>query len=402
MRISKYITIVLVLTLAAAGWLGWSIKSYTSENAVLAATEGEMKKEWIRYQMATFWGTRNYGFGCIINADKDYYGVRNTPEESYKIVDKKGNLLKDLEEYGIDMIYSEDIVNGETGRYLAAIDRVTEDYRFYFIDRETLDVYETGCSWLSFHESGEYYLASQMVGYNINTLTAKHCTGTVLYESEYPMALTSDRGYVIEQLYYNDDWLAERTGMTLEELGDADLFDELEPEYMEGNSRLVELETGKIIYTAKAGETIKNYAGGLLEMMGKADVIDAETGGQKKTECWYLLDENFKPALNGQLFSSVDVMDGYIIGLGYRDAYLHGQENYFRKDDRMNWCAMIFDRDGTLLYEGKPDSRISALEDVRGDFAAVRMLRGTVSGDRIEYVKLSELTGLPLSGGEQP
>lgn len=367
-KFSKYIAAALVLTVATAVWAGMDIKYQYENYDLMPKTGDDLNERILRYKLGNVWGTRKYDHVQVINQEKGWYAVWNYGWDGYEpcsIVNADGELVKSLEEYGISYVWPEPVYDimltgSQDTAYLRAEDRETG--LEYFIDRNTLEVFETGQSGVFFHVSGEYYLTNEGGDYGRSVLTPQ---GELVYQASVPLAPTEMKGYIIEKHSREN-----------------------------GADRLIEMASGHILYTAEPGEEIEDYRSGFI-------VIKTECKGtmdHKSVTCRYLLDENLQPALDGRLFYIVYFSDDFIFGVAYIDGYLGSEENQFINGEFYNRTAVAYSLDGQLLFEGKLGDSVAEYEN--GTLQIDAYIAGArPPKDRHQYINLKKQLE---EGGKRP
>lgn len=348
MKISKYVTIVLVLTLAAAGWLSWKVQDDTQKYGLHPQTREELLDNWARYMTENIWETSKYPFQEVVNREKGYFAV--TDDEGFcRIVDRSGTLIKSLDQYKISHVGTFWIYDYVPEKYIVGVDRSGAFDEFYLIDRETLELHYIGRNSIIMHPSENYYLEMDENDGGRYIFRVKSIEGEVLCESHLPLKMCTEEGYLIEN-----------------------------------GARLLELETGEEICRFTDGEQAADYCHGFYVMKGN--------GTEKALKHdRYLLDGLLQPAFDGRIFYAGPYFtENYVYGRVYSSGYLGCDPSCFTDamdDSRCLLTCAVYTHDGKLVYEGERNSRI---EVIRNHTAVVEHAHGE---RRYEYINLTELGG---------
>ncbi len=360
-KFSKYITAALVLTVAAGAWAAYRVADSAAQSPILPVSEAERAEAFQKHQAKYIWPTSDYSRLAFINLEKDYYAVQRIIHMEgypswYRIVDRNDRTIKDLAEYEIGFVWGNDSISGLYSRdYVTACD--DEQDEWYVIDRDTLEVYPAGNNYITMHSETGYYIPSDEgsgTGYEIRSPE-----GEVLFRSEDPIRMTSEPGYVIR--------MPEGQKVT----------------------QLVDMETGDVLYESRGTEVIEDYERGFTRINGTAPGIDRE-GNPGSLSCCYFLGPDFKPALDGRLFSSreIYVTDRYIYGPAFIGGYLEGDNNREAANGQWNHTVVVYNHDGQLLFEGEQGDFL--LDPIQGDTLAVRRRNLQTREAKYVYVRLTE------------
>ena len=328
-KISWFVTGLTALLLMIAALLGVSVYRELTEQGIIPQTEEELAVTKTEYLASQFWKTRKYRQQVVINEEKGYIAVESgdtyLEEGGWKITDRNGNLLCDLRPYGIDSVYSS---SDKSYVIAATADTIT----YFLIDRETLEVFDTGCSHVALHPVGGYYLVYDEDDPQKNMREVRTPDGKILLRTKDPLWLATEEGYVIE-----------------------------EPEGGEGKSCLIRLDTGETVYTALKDCRILDRVQGYTVLLDSGEM-------RPGISCMYsvLLDENFQPALDGRRFGYVEFTERYIYGPVYPDEEAVCPDDRFT--DRAPHYSAIFALDGELIYRGKMGDDFNG---VYGDLAVI-------------------------------
>lgn len=328
-KISWFVTGLTTFLLTTALLLSLSVYRELTEQGIRPQPEEELAATRTEYLADHFWKTRKFRQQVVINEEKGYIAVESgdtyLEERGWEITDRNGNLLCDLRPYSIDMVYS-----GSDKSYVIAATADTITY--FLIDRETLEVFDTGCSHVTLHPVGGYYLVYDEDDPQKNMREVRTPEGKILLRTKDPLWLATEEGYVIE-----------------------------EPEGGEGESRLIRLDTGETVYTAPKGCRILDRAQGYTVLLDSGEM-------RPGIFCMYsvLLDENFQPALDGRRFGYVEFTERYIYGSVYPDEEAVCPDD--RVTDRAPHYSAIFALDGELIYRGKMGDDFNG---VYGDLAVI-------------------------------
>ncbi|MGN1412965.1 MAG: hypothetical protein ACI4WY_01845 [Anaerovoracaceae bacterium] len=316
-RYSCFLLVTVLLLLASSACLTLWARQELLQDGIIPQTKAETAAFRTEMLAANVWETRHYNSVVVVNAENGYFAVRGrknqiTDSENWKIVDRDGHLIKDLEPYSVRSV----------------VPCTCENYAFAFagkrnsrvlIDRKTLMLSDTGCDEIALHSSGQYYLVYDMDDPVIDQKEVRTPDGDVLLRTDGVLKLTSETGFAIEN-----------------------------PDSKAGDSRLIHLDTGVTVYTAPEGCSIWDRNMGYIVLQSSMD--DAESGGTVGVR--YLLDEVFQIALNGQLFSDVYFSDRFIYGSAYPDARLDSRKPQFTLDGCRNEIALVYTLAGEPVFRG--------------------------------------------------
>ena len=355
-KFSKYITAAVLLTIAVGGWTAYKTVDNLGNSTFFPRNEEERAELLQKRQAQYIWPTSDYYRLSFVNLEKDYYAVQQRTSvygepSYYRIVDRNGQTIKDLAEYEISFVWDEYTLYGHYSRdYVTACDE--EQEYWYVIDRDTLEVYPAGKNYITMHPETGYYIPesdANYIGYQV-------CSpeGEILWESEDPIRMASQPGYLIR--------MPEGQDVT----------------------QIVEMETGAVIYESFGTEVIEDYDHGFIWISGMAPGWNRD-GEPAALSCHYLLGPDFKPALDGRIFSSreIYITDEYICGVAFIGGYLDGANNHEVADGQWNHTVVAYDHEGKLLFEGKQGD--SLLNPPYGDTLAVYQ-----QNRKYMHVKLTE------------
>ena len=361
-KFSKYIAAALVLTVGAAVWAGYETAKVYERSPILPVSAEEEAERFQKHQAEYIWSTSKYDRIAFINLEKDYYAVQRIVHMEgypsyYCIVDRDGTLIKDLAEYEIGFVWDEDSISGLYSRdYVTACDG--EQEQWYVIDRDTLEVYPAGTNFITMHPETGCYMPEHTQGQVFPGYQVRSPEGEILLEIDVPIRMASEPGYVIRM-----------------------------PEDQE-LTQIVDMESGEVLYESRGTEVIEDYDHGFTEINGTAAGINQE-GNPGILSCCYVLGPDFKPALDGRLFSSrVTITNQYIYGEAIVDGYLEKEDNLEVVDGEWNRTVVVYSHDGKLLFEGERGDFL--LDSMQGDTLPV-CRRNTHNRDwKYVYVKLTE------------
>lgn len=359
-RFSKFITAALVLTMAAGGWAAYQTAEELNRSPILPLSEEKETERFQKHQAKYIWPTSEYTRLAFINLEKDYYAVQRVVHMEgypsyYRIVNRDDRTIKDLTEYEIGFVWDEDSIPGLYSRdYITACDEEQDDW--YIIDRDTLEIYPAGKNYITMHPETGYYIPGvngEDTGHQVRSPK-----GEVLLESEDPIRMTSDTGYVIR--------LPEDQKLT----------------------QLVDMESGEVVYESRGTEVIEDYDHRFTLMNGTAP------GWNRADEygtigCFYVLGPDFQPALDGRLFKSrVNVTDRYIYGEAIIGGYLDGKDNRDVANGEWNSTVVVYNHDGQLLFEGEQGDFL--MDPMQGNTLAIRRTNQQNQDTGYVYVTLTE------------
>jgi len=212
----------------------------------------------------------------IINGEKGYFAVREGSKDPdrksnkpYKIVDAEGNILLEPKMNQFDEPAGDYIMMNNGGKWNV-------------LNRQTLEVTETGLLEASVHRSGRYVsgravreAGSDYEDQDWYVISLED--GSVLYEGRNPLTLPYHEGYVMEAVAGG----------------------------LPGNT-IISLETGETVFEAGMQESVADDTDGYWLVWSR--------WGLK-----YFLDENFQPAFGGQLFLNATLYDGLAFGQWIED-----------------------------------------------------------------------------------
>ncbi|MBQ8562539.1 MAG: hypothetical protein IJ443_01450 [Firmicutes bacterium] len=258
----------------------------------------------------------------IVNSEEGYFAVE-PHENKVEIVDLTGQSI--LKTNFIQM-------GEKAGNYIPGYDGIS----WWLLDCTSLEMKQVSILNAVLHQSGEY-----MVGNVIDEVNGwaieDSATGEILLESDCPLILTQQKGYVIK-------------------LGSED-----------GGQRdqIINLKTGEAEYTADQWEMVKDGNAGFWEIWYE-EVYEYQ--GRPGTRfCKYILDENYELAFDGQLFSEIYLTDAVICGEMRNAATLEA----FREKSDPSDFVFIMNYDGQMLYKMQPESKCMMI-DAFGNYAVMR------------------------------
>ncbi len=361
-KFSKYITAALILTIGAAAWAGYKTAEAFARSPIFPMDAEEQAERFQKHQAEYIWPTSKYDRIAFVNLEKDYYAVQRIVHMEgypsyYRIVNREGNLIKDLAEYEIEFVWDEDSISGKYSRdYVTACDRTQRQW--YVIDRDTLEVYPAGKNFITMHPETGCYMPEHTQGQVFPGYQVRSPEGEVLLESDVRIRMASDPGYIIRM-----------------------------PEDQE-LTQIVDMESGEVIYESRETEVIEDYDHGFTVIHGTAPGFNRE-GNPATISCFYVLGPDFKPGLEGRLFSSrVNITDQYIYGEAMVDGYLTGENNREVVDGEWNRTVVVYSHDGQLLFEGEKGDFL--LDPMEGGTLAVCRRNEPNQDWKYVYVKLTE------------
>ncbi len=361
-KFSKYIVVALVLTIGAGIWAAYGTAEGMSRSAIFPMGEAEQAERFQKHQAEYIWPTSQYDRIAFVNLEKDYYAVQRIVHMEnyssyYRIVDRNDQTIKDLSEYEIEFVWDEDSISGKYSRdYVTACDGTQRQW--YVIDRDTLEVYPAGTNFITMHPETGCYMPIHTQGQVFPGYQVRSPEGEILLESDVPIRMASDPGYVIRM-----------------------------PEDQE-LTQIVDMKSGEVIYESRGTEVIEDYDHGFIVIHGTAPGFDRE-GNPAMLSCVYLMGPDFKPALDGRLFfSKVNITDQYIYGEAIIDGYLEGEQNRNVADGEWNITVVVYSHEGKLLFEGKKGDAI--IDPIRGGTLAVCRRNEPDQDWKYVYVKLTE------------
>ena len=361
-KFSKYIAAALVLTIGAAVWAGYETAKAYERSPILPVSEEEQAEDFQKHQAQYIWKTSQYNRVAFVNLEKDYYAVQRVVHMEgypsyYRIVDRNDNLIKDLAEYEIEFVWGDDSISGLYSRdYVTACDG--EQEQWYVIDRDTLEVYPAGTNFITMHPETGCYMPEHTQGQVFPGYQVRSPEGEILLGSDVPIRMASDPGYVIRM-----------------------------PEDQE-LTQIVDMESGEVLYESWGTEVIEDYDHGFIVIHGTAPGFDRE-GKPGTLSCFYVLGPDFKPALDGRLFTSrVSITDQYVYGQAMIDGYLTGDNNREVANGQWNHTAAVYNHEGELLFDGKQGDAI--IDPIRGGTLAVCRRNKPDQDWKYVYVKLAE------------
>ena len=258
----------------------------------------------------------------IINSEEGYFAVE-PQENKVEIVDLSGNTILKT-----DFIRMEE----KAGNYIPGYDGIS----WWLLDCTSLEMKPVSVLNAELHQSGEY-MVGNVIGEPNGWAIEDVMTGEILLESDRPLILPQQKGYVIK-------------------LGTED-----------GSERdqIINLSTGETEYTAGQWESIIDGNCGFWEIW-YAEAYEYQ-GRPGTWHCKYILDENYEPAFDGQLFSDIYLTDKVICGEMRNVATLEAFREHADSSDYV--CIMTYD--GEILYKMPPESK-SMLMDAFGNYAVMR------------------------------
>lgn len=258
----------------------------------------------------------------IVNDEKGYFAVE--PEDkNVEIVDKNRQTL----------LKTDFIQMGEkAGNYIPGYDGIS----WWLVDCTDLEMKQVSVLNAELHRSGEY-MVGNTIGETNGWAVEDAVTGEILLESDRPLILPQQKGYVIK-------------------LGSEDGTE---------RDQIISLSTGEAEYTAGQWETIIDGNGGFWEIW--YDEAYEYQGRPGHRFCKYMLDENYEPAFDGQLFSNIYLTDSIICGEMRNVAALEA----FREDSDPSDFVFVMNYDGEILYQMQPESKCMLI-DASGSYAVMR------------------------------
>lgn len=252
----------------------------------------------------TLWKTGNYGNLKVADVEKEYFAVKGiNPEDTWKLIDRDGNLLLDTEFTGI--------LSKRCGQYFYPGDGKGGSY----IDAANARLVTTEYTELRIHPSGNY-----LVGKTWNTqgwnpwYVVETMDGRVLYEGPEYTALTADEGFAIL--------------------------------HRDRCSTAFDLNTGAILYKTEPGWILEDRIHGIW-------IVKKEEAEEWHDDILYLKDEKFEIILDGQYFRDVDISETYICGT----AWMEGQEGQAKAE-----LAQAYLHDGRPVFQAEEASSVLYLQ----------------------------------------
>ncbi|MBQ8562355.1 MAG: hypothetical protein IJ443_00495 [Firmicutes bacterium] len=311
----KYITAILLLTLAVAVWLGHNALDWVL-HADINYVEPGIEAEETRIARLNRTGVKG-ALAYHINAEKDYYLVTRQGEEVRLVNSQNEVVLKT----GYASLF-------QLGAYYAVVQNWEADSsgeNWAVVDTKNLRLIPKDCDSLALHKSGEYFLITRQTSDEQTLYTIETVDGGILYEGTTEASLTDRTGFAIL-----------------------------------GGTEILNLQTGEIEFWAEdpGMEILQGYNG-----LWVCRVRVKGQGEQETTRCQFLLNEDYEPAAGQQLFSKIEVTDGYIEAHALYNCFYDREDNVFLDETGQYylWEAMIFDREMNLLYRGGLESRVDRI-----------------------------------------
>lgn len=294
--------------------------------------------------------TKDYDTVELANLEKEYFAVEN-PGETLKIVDKEGNILFDTKVDGAWLPVEYGIAVTAGGKQNVVL-----------VDTSREKMIVTSYDEVVLHPSGNYYLGINYVWADdpegtYSRYTVEDFDGNVLLQSEVPLELTADEGYVV-------CW-TQPVSESYEEDG--------------GTYYLYNFQTKEIVYRCNPGERLIDRAFGYTILSASYPVGDGFYNGGYR-----FLDKTFQGAMNEQVFWDVQVYDDFI-GVTALDGVYYNQVNQIPNDIRDLFQPRVYNEEGTLIYEGAMGQE---LVDLYGDIiVTTKQLKGP---NKHFYARLTE------------